>query len=241
MLACISEPEMKPLCDKYGVMSVFHENTPLGRKKNFLLQEALKLNFDYLMELNSDDIIKNELVDKYIQLIKNGVDYVTLRNFCYMDSKTGHMNQIDSQTAFAIGKLVKRELVEKAATVVGVRMFKTLLLKTGVVQEGEIYDLRPDIAEKMIRGGNAELVHGETRLWANHLNRGLDNSADNRMRTHGLISYGLRTEEPYAVDIKSDVNIWNFNPTYGVKYPWEDFKKGLSEIEIEKIECLKQV
>lgn len=56
-LAVISENSMIPLCEKYGVHYVMAENKPVGRKKNIGLQEAKKFDFDYLMELGSDDLV----------------------------------------------------------------------------------------------------------------------------------------------------------------------------------------
>src|SRR5690348_6599448 len=72
ILAVISEESMIPLCEKYGVKWVMSENRPLGRKKNNGLQEARKFEFDYLMEIGSDDLVLNELLDWYAQPIEDG-------------------------------------------------------------------------------------------------------------------------------------------------------------------------
>ena len=39
--------------------------TYLGAKKNAGLKEAIKIDFDYLLEMNSDDVIFDELLELY--------------------------------------------------------------------------------------------------------------------------------------------------------------------------------
>jgi hypothetical protein len=88
-LAVISEESMIPLCEKYGVEWVMHENLPLGRKKNFGLREALKRDFDYLVELGSDDLIKDELLELYRPHFEKRVSMIGMTSFAFIDSKTG--------------------------------------------------------------------------------------------------------------------------------------------------------
>jgi hypothetical protein len=59
-LAVISEEEMKPLCEKYGVHWVMYKNEPLGEKKNYGLRKAKEFDFEYLMEIGSDDKLSVE-------------------------------------------------------------------------------------------------------------------------------------------------------------------------------------
>src|SRR6478752_4031551 len=58
--AVISEESMIPLCEKYNIDYCFYKNEPLGEKKNFGLTEAYKKEWDYLVEIGSDDLLKNE-------------------------------------------------------------------------------------------------------------------------------------------------------------------------------------
>lgn len=64
-LAVISEESMIPLCEKYGVDWCFTKNEPLGAKKNYGLAQAIRKQFDYLVEIGSDDILKDEFLDLY--------------------------------------------------------------------------------------------------------------------------------------------------------------------------------
>ncbi|MDE1971409.1 MAG: hypothetical protein KGI50_07590, partial [Patescibacteria group bacterium] len=88
-LAVISEKSMIPLCKTYGIDFVEHENEPLGKKKNFGLDEAMKREWDYLIELGSDDLILNDIFDLYKPLMKEGADYFGSDAVFYIDAISG--------------------------------------------------------------------------------------------------------------------------------------------------------
>jgi len=110
VLAVISEVDFKPLCNRYDIPYTFFDNLPLGRKKNHGLKEALKQDWDYLLELNSDDIAKNELLDLYDKV---KYDYCGLKNFCFIDSRTLECRQVADNTLYGIGRRYSRRLIEK--------------------------------------------------------------------------------------------------------------------------------
>lgn len=64
--AVISENEMIPLCERYNVDWVMTHNEPLGNKKNYGLATAMERHaFDYMIEIGSDDLLKNDFFDVY--------------------------------------------------------------------------------------------------------------------------------------------------------------------------------
>lgn len=110
VLAVISEEEMKPLCDMYNIRYVMHENQPLGKKKNYGVECALKLDWDYLIELGSDDVLKNE----YLTLYDWDRDLMCLQDAVWLDSKTGSARRIRDRTGkFGAGRAISRAAVEK--------------------------------------------------------------------------------------------------------------------------------
>jgi hypothetical protein len=112
VLAVISEEEMTPLCEKYKVYHVFHENLPLGKKKNFGLQEAKKFKFDYMMEIGSDTLILNELLDDYKPYI--GVyEFFGISDCAFIDSETGSCRRIGGASTYGGGRMIAREILEK--------------------------------------------------------------------------------------------------------------------------------
>jgi hypothetical protein len=112
VLAVVSEEEMIPLCEKYGVNYVIHENLPLGRKKNFGISAARQYKFDYLLEIGSDTLILNELLDDYKQYI--GVyDFFGICDCAFIDSETGSCRRVGGASTYGGGRMIAREILEK--------------------------------------------------------------------------------------------------------------------------------
>jgi len=110
-LAVISEPEMIPLCEKYGIDWVMHDNNPLGAKKNFGLQKAKEFDFDFLMEIGSDDLILNELLTHYLPYLKFG--FIGVKDVAYLDSSYGECRRHISKSTYGAGRVISRSILEK--------------------------------------------------------------------------------------------------------------------------------
>jgi hypothetical protein len=112
-LAVISEDEMIPLCERYGINWVMHPNQPLGKKKNFGLQHAAQFDFDYMMEIGSDDLILNELLTDYLKYIGNR-DIFGVVDAAYIDSDGGECRRLISRAStYGAGRMIKRKVLEK--------------------------------------------------------------------------------------------------------------------------------
>jgi glycosyltransferase involved in cell wall biosynthesis len=112
-LAVISELEMIPLCEKYNINFVLHENSPLGRKKNKGLARAKSFEFDYLMEIGSDDLVLNDLLDAYKPLIGK-YDFFGIRDLAYLNSETGECRRYTSMVStYGAGRMISRKALEK--------------------------------------------------------------------------------------------------------------------------------
>lgn len=234
ILAIISEDSFKSRCLKHDIRYTFFENI-LGAKKNHGLQEALKLEWDYLLEINSDDLIKNELLDVYDSMTD---DFIGLQNFCFMNSKTKEVRQVASNTMYGIGRRYSRQSVERAALCTGVTMKESLVSDMRLLERGNRYDVPPAIADDLEKSGRCQKGDTTFKLWDDKAMVGMDNHARMMMKKSGYNGRLVFTDEPLAVDIKSDVNIWKWNPDAGVPYPYEELINGLSDKEIE---CLEQI
>jgi hypothetical protein len=226
VLAVISEVEYIARCKRYDIPYTFFENQPLGAKKNHGLKEALKLDWDYLIEINSDDVIKNELLDIYDTLTD---DYLALRNFCFLDSKTLELRQIESNTAYGIARRYSRKAVE-SCKVAKVKVKKTCISGSGALIEGSEKDIKPYIAKDLEKAGYVEILNEGVRMWNDEASAGMDNFSNLRLMENGFKCKQVFTDEPLAVDIKSDVNIWKFNPEAGIRYDLNEFVKDLPEL-----------
>lgn len=108
--AVISEDSMKPLCKKYRVDYCIHENEPLGLKKNFGLQVALKRHsFDYIIEIGSDDLLKNEIMEVYPWEFS----FMGLKSFIQMNSVDGACRKWSLKDGgFGVGRAIRRDVLE---------------------------------------------------------------------------------------------------------------------------------
>jgi hypothetical protein len=103
--AVISEKSMIPLCEKYGIDWCMHENLPLGAKKNYGLTQAMKKDFDYLIEIGSDDILKNEFLDLY----KYDCDVLALADFIMMNTVDGECRRLTKRHAYyGVGRAISK-------------------------------------------------------------------------------------------------------------------------------------
>ncbi len=113
----ISEEYFEPICFKYGFETVWAENDPLGAKINAGIEKALSHEFDYLMMMNSDDVIDVKLIDEVYQPFFDrpffGIDRVTYVNFY-----TGEAVNMEYKfSCLGIGKMMRRDMVERAMKV----------------------------------------------------------------------------------------------------------------------------
>ena len=111
-LAMISEESMIPLCEKYGVMWCMHENLPIGRKKNHGLKHALKLEWDYVIELGSDDLIKDELIELYRPHFGER-DFLLTDSIAFINSRTGACRYVQSRSHYGLGRCLGRKVIEQ--------------------------------------------------------------------------------------------------------------------------------
>jgi hypothetical protein len=74
-----------------------------------------------------------------------------------------------------------------------------------------------------------DILDEKVKLWNDQASACMDNFSDQRLKDFGFECKQILTDEPLAVDIKSDVNIWKFNPEAGTKYDYKDLK--LTELD----------
>ena len=181
-LAVISETEYEAICKSYNIAQTFFKNTPLGEKKNHGLQVALKKKWDYLMELNSDDLIKDELIEVYLPYLQKGIDYLGIENFCFLDSETGQLRQYASKTVYGIGRVYSREAIVKAAKMQPIVAKETAFggfCINGYMVQGERLDVAPVFADDLTRAGHARKNGGiKYKLWNDMAERNMDNYSD---------------------------------------------------------------
>lgn len=91
----------------------FYKNDPFGEKKNAGIEEALKLDFDYVMELNSDGIMTNYLFDLYDTYFGKH-PFFGVRTLHFFDVKTKRAKRFQYAMTDIIGsgRCYSREMIE---------------------------------------------------------------------------------------------------------------------------------
>jgi hypothetical protein len=236
--AVISEKSMIPLCRKYNIDFCEHENQPLGMKKNFGLNELMKKDFDYLIELGSDNLILDEMIDRYIPLMKSGIDYFGGTKLLFIDSTDGNCREYEAVEnqygyGFGLGRCVSKRLLEKVAAKIKIQVHETCWNGDDIFYGGSIGWASEKVA-KILHGSKLATIQDSKftyKLWTDEAQRMLDNDSNARIMAHGFKYVPVETPEPLMADLKSDENIWTFNHEIGIKGDLEKFLSGLSKEE----------
>lgn len=228
---------MIPLCNKYGIKYIEHENRPLGRKKNAGLNAAMKLEWDYLIELGSDDIILDTIFDAYKPFMKRGEDFFGSNKMLFIDSIMGHTRFYQADEAnygwgWGLGRAMSRKMVESMGGKIKIKALTGLISWGEIIPEGEISWVPKEIGKNLRDRGMAEILDGDGYyLWTDNIDRMLDNDASSRLAGKGFKYKVVETKEPFLADFKSDENIWGYNPEIGEPYDLEKFLSKLSQKE----------
>lgn len=115
VLCVISEPEYIAVCQSFGFDWVAAPNNPLGGKINNGIKVALKSQWDYLMMMNSDDVIKVDLIDKYYDpFFESEEKFFGISSVTYVNFYTNEARQFDyGYSVLGIGKCIRRDVVEQ--------------------------------------------------------------------------------------------------------------------------------
>lgn len=114
-LIVVSDSDNERLAREFGYLTYWHENFPFGKKKNDGVRHSLKYDYDYLMELNSDGLITNRLMDMYIEKMEAGTPAFGTRNVHFIESRSKETKFFQYATSQIIGsgRCYSRDTVEK--------------------------------------------------------------------------------------------------------------------------------
>lgn len=232
VLAVISEDSMKRLCKKYGIDYVFYKNEPLGEKKNFGLTYAMQhKKFDYLIELGSDDLLKTELLEVYKPVFGTR-ELFGMDHFIYLNSETGECRAEQTDMSFGMGRAMSFEMLQRCARGVDVKALQSFVTTGNVINEGNTGFCGVETAQELKYAGIAEIVGNiEYNIWHNDIMQGLDNNSNFFLAKHGAFHKRIKCENALGIDIKSNENIWPYNPELGMAIELDKAIAGLSDDE----------
>lgn len=232
-LAVISEDSMIPLCKKYSIDFCMYKNLPLGEKKNYGLSVAMgKSGWDYLLEIGSDDVLKNEILELYKPLTEQGIDFFGIKHFYYLNSETGECRRLQSDTTYGAARCISRKAIECAAYGVDIVAHENLICPGRTTAKGHTGFFKIDAAKENEKLGRLKIIsEPKYRLWRDDLTQGLDNNSTHFLMTNGIGHRAVKSDKALGIDIKSKQNIWPYNKHIGVPADLNEVLEGLSENE----------
>jgi hypothetical protein len=122
VMCVISEPEYIEVCEGYGFEWVAAPNNPVGEKINSGARRVLmNKDWDYLMMMNSDNVIKAELINEvYKPFFESLKPFFGISKVTYVNFGTDEAREIEYDfSVLGIGKCIRRDVVEKSFKMLG--------------------------------------------------------------------------------------------------------------------------
>lgn len=113
VLTIVSEKWAKFASFSYGFDFVEAQNEDLGKKMNKGIERALTMNFDYLMNLGSDDIITKELFEMYKPYFEEKKPLFGCSKVTFIDSDTKEAKTKDYKTMMGAGRCIRKDILQK--------------------------------------------------------------------------------------------------------------------------------
>ena len=211
--AVYSDDDEGKILKEYGIRSLKYPNEYIGEKKNAGLLELLKLDWDYMMELGSDDLVNPALIDLYLPLWERGVNCFGVNSCYFVDVKTRRVALWEHNYAIGAGRCIKRSVFDGFNQSWTVRYKSSAVVGDESYGKGKMMTYRRDIAEKLVDSGVCVLIEDKSepmRLWTDTKNIALDADSEFRLGINGF-SIRVIKAPPLVLDIKNGENIHAFD------------------------------
>ena len=111
VLCVVSEQWAKIEAFKSGFKYIEAPNDCLGTKMNIGIREAMSYDFDYLMNLGSDDIITKDLFKHYEPYFKEAKPFFGGTRLTFIDSKSKSVREYDYKVMIGAGRCIRKDIL----------------------------------------------------------------------------------------------------------------------------------
>ena len=111
VLCIVSETWAKMLAFEYEFKFISAPNECLGTKMNIGVKEALKYDFDYLMNLGSDDIITDSLFKCYEPYFADNLAMFGSTRATFIDSQSKEVKTFDYKILIGAGRCIRKDVL----------------------------------------------------------------------------------------------------------------------------------
>ena len=225
---------------EYGVRSLKFDNEYLGRKKNAGLKEVLKLDWDYLLELGSDDLVSSKLIDFYRPRWEAGDSCFGISSCYFIDSATGRVAFWKHNYAIGAGRCIKRSVLDTLGHRRKVRYLECAVGENECNGAGAEVIYVSHIADRLIKNGLCEFIEDVNEpfgLWSDKRQIALDSDSQFILGINGYHVKALDVgDEVMIIDIKGDGNLHPFE-----KFEVCDKENVLDGFSDKEIDGIRQI
>lgn len=165
VLCVISEQWAKLMAFKYGFKWCEVSNDDLGHKMNYGIEKALKYDFDYLMNLGSDDIITKELLDEYKEHMESNSPMFGITKVCFFDSKTKELKEVNYGHLIGAGRMIRRDVLCKCTVANGKVSMYDKGLERGLDNNSRKRFMSIAMRELDLKGNMIVDIKGDENIW----------------------------------------------------------------------------
>lgn len=113
----VSNKADKDMIESFGYQYTYCDNTPLGAKHNAGAMALKDIDFDYILQLGSDDLITNEYLEYALAAMVEGKQLFGVNKLLFCEPKkqsacSFHLTT-QSYTLIGAGRFISREAIEK--------------------------------------------------------------------------------------------------------------------------------
>lgn len=155
VLCVVSEVWAKIEAFEHGFKWVEVSNDDLGKKMNKGIEAAMTMDFDYLMNLGSDDIINSRLFDVYDNYFKEGKGIFGITKVTFIDSESKEVKQNDYKAMIGAGRCIRKDLIYKYV----IRGKKSIMYDEGIEMGLDNNSI------KKFECSHTEIDGGENLIW----------------------------------------------------------------------------
>ena len=108
----VSERKSADLCREYGYDFIYSQNYPVGQKFNNGMKGLLETDFDFCLQMNSDTLLANELLDVYEPYFE--FDYFGVDEVHFIDTNTGRClyMKYDNYDVLGCGRVISKKALK---------------------------------------------------------------------------------------------------------------------------------
>jgi hypothetical protein len=248
VVSLVSDSASETVCMKYNIDMIHTPVSPLGMKMNVGMANVLtKYSFDYLLHIGDDDIFSPDILEIYSEAIELRRPYFGFNQVYFYDllkNRAIHFKYpFDTNKLIGAGRMFLCEALEKTAYKCSVVSMKSRTV-LGIQLEKNKALILPEYQAKYMEAIGFGFITSEPtfQLWKNDQTKGLDTESELNMVFNGFFPHVIESSRPLITDIKSLVNVWQFEDylNFSVSVSPEESMYFCGETEKEHLKLIRK-